>query len=179
MLIYDESPLLLEFLLSRKHCGLCRSVCCYISSGCHALLSCDVFACVGIHVSTWASVRLGFSACNIPWSTKLVLTAWGYLLQVEPKVQKLYDYIRERGTILPINDYNKELLMQDDVHKRVTESIRSGEFHVHTQFSTFSVGIATSQHGFPTPPWANVWHASHLRLQPRQSNMVMVTHEGS
>ncbi|KAL3138844.1 hypothetical protein ABBQ32_005677 [Trebouxia sp. C0010 RCD-2024] len=47
-------------------------------------------------------------------------------LQVEPKVQKLYDYIRERGTILPINDYNKELLMQDDVHKRVAESIRSG-----------------------------------------------------
>lgn len=54
------------------------------------------------------------------------------LLQVEPKVQKLYDYIRERGTILPINDYNKELLMQDDVHKRVAESIRSGECNVHT-----------------------------------------------
>lgn len=49
------------------------------------------------------------------------------LLQVEPKVQKLYDYIRERGTILPINDYNQELLMQDDVQKRVAESIRSGE----------------------------------------------------
>ena len=52
--------------------------------------------------------------------------------QVEPKVQKLYDYIRERGTILPINDYNKELLMQDDVHKRVAESIRSGKCNVHT-----------------------------------------------
>ena len=48
------------------------------------------------------------------------------VLQVEPKVQKLYDYIRERGTILPINDYNQELLSQDDVHKRVIESIRSG-----------------------------------------------------
>lgn len=47
-------------------------------------------------------------------------------LQVEPKVQKLYDYIRERGTILPINDYSQELLSQDDVHKRVAESIRSG-----------------------------------------------------
>lgn len=47
-------------------------------------------------------------------------------LQVEPKVQKLYDYIRERGTILPINDYNEDLLSQDDVHKRVIESIRSG-----------------------------------------------------
>lgn len=60
------------------------------------------------------------------------LVAWGCLLQVEPKVQKLYDYIRERGTILPINDYNKELLMQDDVHKRVAESIRSGKHIVHT-----------------------------------------------
>jgi hypothetical protein len=48
-------------------------------------------------------------------------------LQVEPKIQKLYDYIRERGTILPINDYSQELLSQDDVHKRVAESIRSGE----------------------------------------------------
>lgn len=48
-------------------------------------------------------------------------------MQVEPKVQKLYDYIRERGTILPINDYSQELLSQDDVHKLVTESIRSGE----------------------------------------------------
>ena len=47
--------------------------------------------------------------------------------QVEPKVQKLYDYIRERGTILPINDYNEDLLSQDDVHKRVIESIRSGK----------------------------------------------------
>lgn len=61
-----------------------------------------------------------------------MLKAWGCLLQVEPKVQKLYDYIRERGTILPINDYNKELLMQDDVHKRVAESIRSGEFYAHS-----------------------------------------------
>ena len=42
-------------------------------------------------------------------------------------MQKLYDYIRERGTILPIYDYNQELLMQDDVHKIVAESIRSGE----------------------------------------------------
>ena len=42
-------------------------------------------------------------------------------------MQKLYDYIRERGTILPIHDYNQELLMQDDVQKRVAESIRSGK----------------------------------------------------
>ena len=46
--------------------------------------------------------------------------------QVEPKVQKLYDYIRGRGTILPIHEYSKELLSRDDVHKRVAESIRSG-----------------------------------------------------
>lgn len=48
------------------------------------------------------------------------------LLQVEPKVQKLYDYIKDRGTILSIHEYSKELLSKDDVHKRVAESIRSG-----------------------------------------------------
>ena len=48
-------------------------------------------------------------------------------MQVEPKVQKLYDYIKERGTILPIHDYSQELLSKDDVHKRVAESIRSGK----------------------------------------------------
>ena len=39
----------------------------------------------------------------------------------------MYDYIRERGTILPIHEYSQELLSKDDVHKRVAESIRSGK----------------------------------------------------
>jgi len=69
-------------------------------------------------------------------------------LQVEPKVQKLYDYIRERGTILPINDYSQELLSQDDVHKRVAESIRSGEpLHltsVMTLHPCNALGVGTS-----------------------------------
>lgn len=46
--------------------------------------------------------------------------------QVEPEVQKLYDYIYERGTIIPIEDYSAELLSVGDVSKRVTESIRCG-----------------------------------------------------
>lgn len=46
------------------------------------------------------------------------------LLQVEPSVQKLYDYIYERGTIVPIDDYSMELLSHGDISKRVTESIR-------------------------------------------------------
>lgn len=46
--------------------------------------------------------------------------------QVEPEVQKLYDYIYERGTIIPVEDYSAELLSVGDVSKRVTESIRAG-----------------------------------------------------
>ncbi len=47
-------------------------------------------------------------------------------VQVEPSVQKLYDYIYERGTIHGITEYNHELLLHGDVSKRVTESIRCG-----------------------------------------------------
>lgn len=57
----------------------------------------------------------------------IILSMHILYIQVEPKVQKLYDYIRERGTILPIHEYSKELLSKDDVHKRVAESIRSGK----------------------------------------------------
>ncbi|KAK9837499.1 hypothetical protein WJX81_007020 [Elliptochloris bilobata] len=46
--------------------------------------------------------------------------------KVEPSVQKLYDYILERGTIHGITEYNHELLLHSDVSKRVTESIRCG-----------------------------------------------------
>ncbi|KAK9917589.1 hypothetical protein WJX75_006149 [Coccomyxa subellipsoidea] len=47
-------------------------------------------------------------------------------VKVEPEVQKLYDYIYERGTIIPVEDYSAELLSVGDVSKRVTESIRAG-----------------------------------------------------
>ncbi|KAK9815358.1 hypothetical protein WJX72_002256 [[Myrmecia] bisecta] len=47
-------------------------------------------------------------------------------LKVEPQVQKLYDYILDRGTIIPIVSYKRELLMHGDVSRRVTESIRTG-----------------------------------------------------
>jgi len=47
-------------------------------------------------------------------------------LEVAPGVQKLYEYIRDRGTIVPIENYNRELLMHTDVSKVVTESIRAG-----------------------------------------------------
>ena len=73
-------------------------------------------------------------------------------------MQKLYDYIRERGTILPINDYNKELLMQDDVHKRVAESIRSGECNVCTLLH----GSCLPAFGFLTPALVIVWQALPL-----------------
>jgi hypothetical protein len=45
---------------------------------------------------------------------------------VAPSVQLLFDYIRGRGTLVPITNYNKELLMHGDVSKAVTESIRAG-----------------------------------------------------
>lgn len=47
-------------------------------------------------------------------------------MQVEPSVQLLYDYIFSRGTIIPINDYNEDLLRHGDVAKQVSESIRLG-----------------------------------------------------
>ena len=46
--------------------------------------------------------------------------------QVEPGVQKLFEYIYERGTIIPIEDYSAELLQHGDVSQLVTESIRAG-----------------------------------------------------
>ena len=48
-------------------------------------------------------------------------------LQVEPQVQKLFDYIRERGTIIAIQQYDKKLLIHGDVSKVVAESIRIGK----------------------------------------------------
>ena len=48
-------------------------------------------------------------------------------LQVDdPGVQKLYDYILERGAIVPVEHYDRELLRHGDVSKLVAESIRSG-----------------------------------------------------
>ncbi|CAL8463537.1 g3071 [Coccomyxa elongata] len=65
--------------------------------------------------------------------------------KVEPEVQKLYEYIYERGTIIPIEDYSSELLSVGDVSKRVTESIRCGTdeweslvpLHVRDQIKTY------------------------------------------
>jgi hypothetical protein len=46
--------------------------------------------------------------------------------KVDPHVQKLYDYILERGTIVPVTHYDRELLQHGDVSKLVAESIRAG-----------------------------------------------------
>ena len=46
--------------------------------------------------------------------------------QVDPHVQKLYDYILERGTIVPVTHFDRELLRHGDVSKLVAESIRAG-----------------------------------------------------
>ena len=35
-------------------------------------------------------------------------------VQVEPSVQKLFEYIYDRGTIIPIEDYSRELLMHGE-----------------------------------------------------------------
>jgi uncharacterized membrane protein YgcG len=47
-------------------------------------------------------------------------------LKVDPESQKLYEFILERGTIVPVKNFNAELLQHGDVSKRVTESIRTG-----------------------------------------------------
>ena len=49
----------------------------------------------------------------------LCLSDKGDAVQVAPQVQKLFDYIVSRGTIQPINDFNKEFLSRGDVSKRV------------------------------------------------------------
>jgi hypothetical protein len=46
--------------------------------------------------------------------------------QVEPHVQKLYDYILERGGIVPVTHFDAALLSHGDVSKLVAESIRAG-----------------------------------------------------
>jgi len=47
-------------------------------------------------------------------------------IKVAPSVQKLYDYIYERGTIIPIDTFDKEVLTTGDVSKIVVESIQKG-----------------------------------------------------
>lgn len=47
-------------------------------------------------------------------------------LKVDPESQKLYEFILERGTIVPVKNFNAELLQHGDVSKRVSESIRAG-----------------------------------------------------
>ena len=59
-------------------------------------------------------------------------------MQVEPSVQKLYDYIYERGTIVPVEDYSMELLSQGDISKRVTESIRYAHSYLkHSNLNSY------------------------------------------
>ncbi len=66
--------------------------------------------------------------------------------QVESEVQKLYEYIYERGTIIPIEDYSDELLSVGDVSKRVTESIRCGtdEWESLVNFSPILMALLTT-----------------------------------
>ena len=70
---------------------------------------------------------------------------------MEPQVQKLFDYIRERGTIIAIQQYDKKLLIHGDVSKVVAESIRIGML---TQWQISSVAyIHNMQIGCPGFPF--------------------------
>ena len=87
-------------------------------------------------------------------------------MQVDPSIQKLYEYILDRGTIVAITDYDQELLMHGDVSQEVGESIRRGTPHweklvpVHVRdqikslgllgYRTFSTAPATSN-SLPAP----------------------------
>lgn len=57
-------------------------------------------------------------------STGRLLTA--HDVKIDPTVQLLYDYILQRGTIVPIEGYDAELLKYGDVSKRVQELLRAG-----------------------------------------------------
>ena len=41
-------------------------------------------------------------------------------------MQKLYEYILDRGTIVAVDDFDQQLLMHGDVSQEVGESIRRG-----------------------------------------------------
>ena len=68
-------------------------------------------------------------------------------LKVDPQSQKLYEFILERGTIVPVTAFDRELLQHGDVSKRVSESIRAGTaeweglvpHHVRDQIKAFSL----------------------------------------
>eukprot|EP00210_Caulerpa_lentillifera_P008861 g8454.t1 len=47
-------------------------------------------------------------------------------IKVDPSVQLLYDYIYQRGTIVPIETYDRRILSTGDVSKAVVESIHKG-----------------------------------------------------
>ena len=49
-------------------------------------------------------------------------------VQVEPSVQKLFEYIYDRGTIIPIEDFSRELLM----HGPRTAMFLAGRAHACT-----------------------------------------------
>lgn len=55
-----------------------------------------------------------------------IIAASCALLQVDPGVQLLYDYILSRGTILAINRYDEDLLRHGDIAQHVADSIRLG-----------------------------------------------------
>lgn len=61
-------------------------------------------------------------------------------------MQKLYDYIYERGTIIPIVDYDRHLLSHGDVSKRVTESIRANTKEWESLVSWRSIVFVLSIH---------------------------------
>lgn len=56
--------------------------------------------------------------------TGAILTAKD--IKVDPSVQLLYDYIYQRGTIVPIESYDQRILATGDVSKAVVESIYKG-----------------------------------------------------
>jgi len=68
-------------------------------------------------------------------------------LRVDPGAQKLYEFILERGTIVPVSNFDRELLQHGDVSKRVAESIRAGTaeweglvpHHVRDQIKAFNL----------------------------------------
>jgi hypothetical protein len=68
-------------------------------------------------------------------------------LKVDPQAQKLYEFILERGTIVPVAAFDRELLQHGDVSKRVAESIRAGTaeweglvpHHVRDQIKAFNL----------------------------------------
>ena len=91
------------------------------------------------------------SACTAAWLQPAISCCAA--VQVDPAVQKLFDYIVSRGTVVPITDFNRDYLSRGDVTKRV------------------QVGYLLLKECSPHASLVGSWRSSSLTLSARRSGV--------